>query len=59
MLTQIPFQKIQLETKRLFETFSSITVIKIVECDLRTLDNFPVLPALTELHLSHNKYQPV
>lgn len=56
VLAQIPFQKIQLQTKRLLESFSFLTVIKIVDCDLRTLENFPVLPLLTEVHLTQNKY---
>lgn len=55
-LTQIPFQKIQPATTRLMETFTLITVIKIIDCDLRTLENFPNLPMLTDLYLAQNKY---
>lgn len=54
-LRDLPFQKLQPPTRNLLEGFSRLTIIRIEGCDLRTLENFPVLARLTHLIVSSNK----
>ena len=56
-IRQIEFQKIQPQTKLLFQKYSSLKKLDIYKCDLRTLHNFPYLESLKDLRLSGNKLQ--
>lgn len=47
----------QLPTKCLLEEYAKLKVLRVVNCDLRTLENFPKLPSLTHLYISDNKLQ--
>lgn len=43
--------------RTIFESYSQVTTLSLVNCDLRKLENFPVLPCLRELDLSGNSLQ--
>jgi hypothetical protein len=41
----------------LLESYSHLTSLTFTKCDLRKLENFPVLPLLQDLDLSNNSLQ--
>lgn len=54
-INRIQFQKIQTETKLQIESYINLTTIQIVKCDLRTLDNFPILPSIKQVCVANNR----
>ena len=54
-LLDVPFQKLQPVTRRLLEGYARLTIIRIDGCDLRTLENFPVVLSVTHIFLPNNK----
>ena len=55
VINRIEFQKLQPETKLLLQGFRALTRLIIIGCDMRTLENFPILPLLKEVCLANNR----
>ena len=53
-LTEIPIGKFTTEIKKAIEACINIESFSVAECDLTSLDNFPVLKKLKELDVSSN-----
>lgn len=45
------------QSARFLEAYGSLKTLMMSHCDMRNLDNFPRLPLLVDLDLSHNSLQ--